>query len=378
MFDVDRSTITRAIHQIRPLLAARGFATPEGPRLRTLEDVFAYANHRKVALRVHGSEIQVRRPRASRPGRRAFISGKKKQNTIKFTEITGPEGRTLWTGCFRPGRMHDQTAVKGQGIDGLLADYPDVALEMDDGYGGLARDYPAQVTCPPKSPARTRPKPKLNSGAKHGTQVIVTNLRRTRNRRTQSLADTATLDRPTRLSTRDHRRDRRTRLRPRPGHRLNFRDPNANSHTVTSIAHHVVSRVVSAEIRRLSSTGTHSKREIARLVGVSRGTVERRLEVGRVPKYQRSPVGLELRSVRCTGEGAVGGLTADAGNDAGRAGGLVRGVVDVPRESRFFCGWGICRPIPRTGLVLERRVLLTSMLYSPEPVRISRDRAAVR
>ena len=138
MLDVDRSTLTRAIHQVRPLLAARGFATPEGPRSRTLEDVFAYAGHHKVALRVDGSEIQVGRPRASRPGRRAFISGKKKQNTIKFTEITGPEGRNLWAGCFRPGRMHDQTAIEGQGIDGLLADYPDVALERDDGYRGLA------------------------------------------------------------------------------------------------------------------------------------------------------------------------------------------------------------------------------------------------
>ncbi len=52
MFEVDRSTITRAVHQIRPLLAHRGFATPEGHRLRTLADVFAYADHHKVSLRV--------------------------------------------------------------------------------------------------------------------------------------------------------------------------------------------------------------------------------------------------------------------------------------------------------------------------------------
>ena len=154
MFDVDRSTVTRAIHQVRPLLAACGFATPEGPRLRTLEDVFAYANHHNVALRVDGSEIQVRRPRASRPGRRAFVSGKKKENTVKFTEITGPEGRTLWAGCFRPGRMHDQTAIKTEGIAGRLDDYPDVALEMDDGYRGLARDYSGQVVCPAKKPRK--------------------------------------------------------------------------------------------------------------------------------------------------------------------------------------------------------------------------------
>ncbi|MGC9669699.1 transposase family protein [Planosporangium sp. 12N6] len=42
-FAVDRSTVTRAIGQIRPLLAGRGCALPSGVRLRTLADVFAYA-----------------------------------------------------------------------------------------------------------------------------------------------------------------------------------------------------------------------------------------------------------------------------------------------------------------------------------------------
>ena len=45
LYGVDRSTITRAVGEIRPLLAARGFAVPgeAGVRLRTLADVFAYA-----------------------------------------------------------------------------------------------------------------------------------------------------------------------------------------------------------------------------------------------------------------------------------------------------------------------------------------------
>jgi hypothetical protein len=34
-------------------------------------------------LRIDGTEVQVRRPKAGRPGRKAFISGKKKQNTEK-------------------------------------------------------------------------------------------------------------------------------------------------------------------------------------------------------------------------------------------------------------------------------------------------------
>ena len=72
-YGVDRSTITRAVGEIRPLLAARGFAVPGKPglRLRTLADVFAYAASEGVKLRIDGTEVQVRRPKASRPGRRA-------------------------------------------------------------------------------------------------------------------------------------------------------------------------------------------------------------------------------------------------------------------------------------------------------------------
>ncbi|WP_309031977.1 helix-turn-helix domain-containing protein, partial [Streptomyces alfalfae] len=45
LFGVDRSTITRAITEVRALLAEWGCAIPDHPglRLRTLADVFAYA-----------------------------------------------------------------------------------------------------------------------------------------------------------------------------------------------------------------------------------------------------------------------------------------------------------------------------------------------
>jgi len=88
-YGVHRSTITRAAGEIRPLLAARGFAVPGRPglRLKTLADVFAYAAAQGVKLRIDGTEVQVRRPPAGRPGRRAFVSGKKKQNTIKPAAI---------------------------------------------------------------------------------------------------------------------------------------------------------------------------------------------------------------------------------------------------------------------------------------------------
>ncbi|MFJ2590417.1 transposase family protein [Streptomyces sp. NPDC087538] len=158
-YGVDRSTITRAVHEIRPLLAARGFAVPGKPelRLRTLADVFAYASAEGVELRIDGTEVQVRRPGANRPGRRAFVSGKKKQNTKKPTIISDDRGRLLWAGAIRPGRMHDVTAVCAEGIEDLLRQYPKVKAKVDSGYQGLARDFPDQVTAPPLKPKKGAP-----------------------------------------------------------------------------------------------------------------------------------------------------------------------------------------------------------------------------
>lgn len=89
-------------------------------RLKTLADVFAYAASQGMKLRVDGTEVRVRRPTANRPGRRAFVSGKKKQNTIKSTAVSDADGRLLWLGAFRPGRMHDVTALRTEGIEDLL------------------------------------------------------------------------------------------------------------------------------------------------------------------------------------------------------------------------------------------------------------------
>jgi DDE superfamily endonuclease/Helix-turn-helix of DDE superfamily endonuclease len=157
LYGVDRSTVSAAIRQVRPLLANRGFATISGVRLATLADVVAYAAAEGVTVRLDGTEIQVRRPRANRPGRRAFVSGKRKQNTIKATVASDARGRPLWCGAIRPGRMHDQTAVKTEGIDELLDWYPAVRMLVDSGYRGLAKDHPDQVLAPPLKPKKGAP-----------------------------------------------------------------------------------------------------------------------------------------------------------------------------------------------------------------------------
>ncbi|MFF4795961.1 transposase family protein, partial [Streptomyces sp. NPDC001276] len=58
IYEVGSSIIGRAISEILPLLAERGFAVPGGPglRLSTLEDVFAYAEAENVTLRIDGTE----------------------------------------------------------------------------------------------------------------------------------------------------------------------------------------------------------------------------------------------------------------------------------------------------------------------------------
>lgn len=157
LYGVDRSTVSNAVRQIRPLLGNRGFATPTGQRLQTLADVLAYAAAEGLTVRLDGTEIQVRRPTAHQPGRRAFVSGKRKQNTIKATVASDAHGRPLWAGAIRPGRQHDQTAVRTEGIDDLLDAFPEVNLLVDAGYRGLAKDHPEQVIAPPLKPKKDAP-----------------------------------------------------------------------------------------------------------------------------------------------------------------------------------------------------------------------------
>ncbi|MGY5033947.1 transposase family protein [Streptomyces sp. 900116325] len=154
LFEVDRSTVSAAIRQVRPLPAARGFAVPDRPglRLKTLEDVFAFAEAKGVELRLDGAETQVRRPQADRPGRRAFVSGKREQNTMKTTTFSDGQGRLPLSGLARPGRMHDRTAVRTEGIAEQFRTRPGVKAKVDSGYLGLVKECPGQVSAPPKKP----------------------------------------------------------------------------------------------------------------------------------------------------------------------------------------------------------------------------------
>ncbi|MFF2225426.1 transposase family protein [Streptomyces globisporus] len=97
-FGVDRSTITRAVGEVRPLLAERGCTVSPDVRLRTLADVVDHLGASGTTGIIEGTEIRVRRPAAGRKDRDKFISGKNKQNAVKSMVVTDAEGRVrvLW------------------------------------------------------------------------------------------------------------------------------------------------------------------------------------------------------------------------------------------------------------------------------------------
>jgi hypothetical protein len=87
-FGVDRSTITRAVGEVRPLLAERGCTVIPDVRLRSLADVVDHLGASGTTGIVDGTEIRVRRPAAGRKDRDKFISGKNKQNAVKSMVVT--------------------------------------------------------------------------------------------------------------------------------------------------------------------------------------------------------------------------------------------------------------------------------------------------
>ncbi|MEV0779465.1 hypothetical protein AB0I63_27975, partial [Streptomyces sp. NPDC050428] len=99
-FGVDRSTITRAVNEVRTLLAERGCTAIPGARLRTLAEVVGHLGTTGKIGIIGGTEIRVRRSAVGREDRDEFISGMNKQNPVKSMVVTDSEGRVLWCGCF--------------------------------------------------------------------------------------------------------------------------------------------------------------------------------------------------------------------------------------------------------------------------------------
>ncbi len=82
-FGVSRSTITRAVGEVRPLLAERGCTVAGRLRLHTGADVVAHLGARGQLGLLDATEVRVRRPAAGRASRQRFVSGTARANTAQ-------------------------------------------------------------------------------------------------------------------------------------------------------------------------------------------------------------------------------------------------------------------------------------------------------
>ncbi|MCX4444931.1 transposase family protein [Streptomyces sp. NPDC087866] len=136
-FGVDRSTITRASGELRPLLAERGCTVAPDIRLRTLAEA------------IDGIEVRVRRPAAGRNDRKKVISGKNRQNAVKSMVVTDAAGRLLFFSPAELASCADIMHARKLGLVGLLADGPAVEILAD-------ADYQGQLAIPRTAPRTPR------------------------------------------------------------------------------------------------------------------------------------------------------------------------------------------------------------------------------
>ncbi|SEE23602.1 transposase [Streptomyces sp. TLI_105] len=156
-FDVDRSTITRAIGEVRLLLAERGCTVAVGVRLRTLAEVIDHLRASGQTGIIDGTEIRVRRPAAGHKDRDRFISGKNKQDAVKAMVLTDATGRLLFCSPARPASCADITHARQSGLVKHLADGPFVEILADVGYQGLGAQTGGQVVTPPHRKFKKNP-----------------------------------------------------------------------------------------------------------------------------------------------------------------------------------------------------------------------------
>jgi len=136
-FEVERSTITRAVGEIRPCwLSADAPSNPAcacalWPRSSSIS---RHRNHRNP--RRHRGPV--RRPRAGSKYRDALVSGWSKQNAVKAMVVTNADG---WC-CGAVWAVRDSCAdiihARQLGVVGLLAGGPAAQILADAGYQGLA------------------------------------------------------------------------------------------------------------------------------------------------------------------------------------------------------------------------------------------------
>ncbi|MEV6263954.1 hypothetical protein AB0M42_24815 [Streptomyces sp. NPDC051784] len=121
-FDVDRSTVTQPIGEVRPLLAERGCTVSIDVRMQTLAEVVEHLGQAGKTGTFDGTEIRARCPAAAgREYRHKFTSGTNKQNAVKAMVLTGEDGWLLSCSPTTPGSCAEITPARDSGLVKLLS-----------------------------------------------------------------------------------------------------------------------------------------------------------------------------------------------------------------------------------------------------------------
>lgn len=160
---------------------------------------------------------------------------------MKATVIADWRGRTLWTDALGPGRMHDATAARNEGIAICFQHFPDVGVLLDD---GLPRSEPRSPRASDHTAGETASRSTAQQSRAVGTRpppaLIRPRHRRTRPRRPQTPEATTALDPPPRPPARHLPRHRRPRIRP---HRSSLNTgPPTDQHASPATTHQLVRR----------------------------------------------------------------------------------------------------------------------------------------
>ncbi|MFF6969613.1 transposase family protein [Streptomyces anthocyanicus] len=232
-FGVDRSTITRAIGEVRPLLAERGCTISTGVRLRTLAEVIDHIGASRKSGIIDGTEIRVRHPAAGRKDRDKFISGKSKQNAVKTMVVTDGDGRMLFCSPTQHGSCADITHARQLGLVRLLGGGPAAEILADAGYQGLGAQTGGRVVTPPHRKFKKNAPRLIRGDARTTAQstLLTPHPGRTRHCAPEELSGPGPPPRPPRTHQRHRPSHRRTAVPPaNRGPGLGTTDVNTEPH----------------------------------------------------------------------------------------------------------------------------------------------------
>jgi hypothetical protein len=154
LFDVDRCTVTKAIGEIRPLLAARGFATSTGFRLRTLADVFAYAQAEGVRLGWAAPKSRSADPPPTGP--EGAGSSQASGGRTPTSAPSLPTARAARCGSAPTGQAGCTIRPRSRpkALRTCSASSPKSNCPWTSGYQGLAKPDPKRIVVPPPKPGQ--------------------------------------------------------------------------------------------------------------------------------------------------------------------------------------------------------------------------------